>query len=164
MPNLIVTVLLIIGFIMLSKKTTGLLESSGLGNLSLPRGLRNNNPFNLIKTDIKWNGKLKNSSDSKFEQFENYFYGLRAGMIDLRTDIKKGKNTLFDLMHEFAPSSENDTTAYIKRLATATGLSPTDALTFDAIPVLSMRIIEVENGSCPFSLNDLIKVYKNLDS
>lgn len=32
-----------------------------------PRGIRNNNPANLIKTSIPWNGKLANNTDGRFE-------------------------------------------------------------------------------------------------
>lgn len=160
MPKILI--ILVIIFLMMRKKTSSILYTSGLGNSNLPRGLRNNNPFNLVKSSIKWDGKKSQSTDSSFEQFDNYFVGLRAGMLDLTNDINKGKNDLNSLMHEFAPKHGNDTTGYINTLAKSLGLSPAEKITTAIIPALSFKIISVENGYCPFTLEDLKFVYKNL--
>ena len=43
------------------------------------RGLRNNNPLNIIKSEnINWQGEVKPSTDRNFAQFETLEYGLRA--------------------------------------------------------------------------------------
>ena len=85
------------------------------GKTNLSRGIRNNNPGNLVKTSIQWKGKVK-GSDSRFETFANIYYGVRAAGLDLIADIKKGKNTIRKLITEYAPPNENDTTAYINKV------------------------------------------------
>ena len=34
------------------------------------RGMRNNNPLNIIKSEINWQGEVKPSTDKNFAQFE----------------------------------------------------------------------------------------------
>lgn len=110
------------------------------------RGIRNNNPFNLVKTNITWLGKLK-STDSRFEQFVNMKYGLRAGFKDVINDIKKGKNTLTLLLKEFAPSFENNTAAYIATVSKLTGLTMNQKLSTDKKHIIAVAkaIVYVEN-------------------
>ncbi len=98
---------------------------------TLPRGLRNNNPGNLVRTSIAWLGKVpfSASKDSHFEQFTTLIYGIRAQVLDLIHDINKGKNTVKSLISEYAPSSENDTNAYINSVCSSIGVTPTQKLT-----------------------------------
>lgn len=78
------------------------------------RGKRNNNPLNIIKSNNRWKGKILNGTDTKFEQFLDMRFGYRAGMIVLRTYITKYKLTsVSQIIERFAPSSENNTRAYI---------------------------------------------------
>jgi hypothetical protein len=82
----------------------------------LPRGIRNNNPGNLRDTTIAWQGEVAPNmkKDKDFEEFTEMKFGVRALLMDLRSDIQKGKNTLHSLLAEFAPGNENDTSAYIR--------------------------------------------------
>ncbi|MEG0849838.1 MAG: hypothetical protein RSF34_06345 [Flavobacterium sp.] len=107
------------------------MPKSFLNNSKVARGLRNNNPGNLIRTAIAWQGKIPHSknTDKNFEQFENVHFGLRAMLKDLINDINKGKNTVKLLITEYAPPSENDTNAYINSVAKTLGVSPTQRLT-----------------------------------
>lgn len=95
------------------------------------RGLRNNNPGNLIRTNIAWQGKIPHAQnpDTKFEQFINLTYGVRAMLKDLINDISKGKNTVRKLISEYAPPSENNTLAYVNSVAKTLGVSVDDKLT-----------------------------------
>ncbi len=95
------------------------------------RGLRNNNPGNLIRTNIAWQGKIPHAQnpDAKFEQFVNLTYGLRAMLKDLINDISKGKNTVRKLISEYAPPSENNTLAYVNSVAKTLGVSIDEKLT-----------------------------------
>lgn len=99
-----------------------MLNKSFLNNHKI-RGLRNNNPGNLVKTAIKWLGKIK-STDTRFEQFESLHYGILAQLKDLIHDIKKGKNTVTKLISEYAPSFENDTKAYVNSVCQTLGITP----------------------------------------
>lgn len=123
-------------------------DKSFLGT-SGARGIRNNNPGNLIKTSIKWAGKLPNSSDSRFEQFYSIALGARAMMKDIYSDItRKGQNTIYKLITAYAPPHENNTQAYITRVESITGIYKHKTLKGD-LPTLK-RLAEamslVENG------------------
>lgn len=102
---------------------------------NISRGLRNNNPFNLRLSANQWQGLCNNTlvfynatddmlgsvyevelnvEDSSFCQFQSLAFGLRAGMILLRTYIQNhGCNTVSKIINRFAPPSENNTQAYI---------------------------------------------------
>jgi hypothetical protein len=116
-----------------------------------PRGIRNNNPGNLIKTKIAWNGKVPNAknTDGKFEQFIAPEYGVRALIKDLLSDFKKGKNTVSQLIKEFAPIYENNTKAYIQSVSDFVGVNSGTRLkpSKNTIQRLVMAIDRVENGA-----------------
>lgn len=79
------------------------------------RGIRNKNPFNIKLSQNSWLGKVSNAknTDRVFEQFKEIDYGLRAGMQLLRGYIARGYDTPDKIIKRFAPSSENNTTAYL---------------------------------------------------
>lgn len=124
---------------------------SYLGRTDLPRGLRNNNPGNLVITPINWVGEVPSSqnTDGHFEQFKELRYGIRAKMRDIINDVNKGKNTVKLLIEEFAPSFENNTPAYINTVLKLTGLSLNSKiiLTKEGLISLCKAISFVENGS-----------------
>ncbi len=117
---------------------------------NLPRGIRNNNPGNLIYTNIKWNGKLpKNQNkDRRFEMFIAPEYGIRAMIKDLKNDIGKGKNTVPTLISEYAPRFENNTDAYIQTVCKDLKVSKTTKLlpSKNTLRLLVLSISKVENG------------------
>jgi hypothetical protein len=117
------------------------------------RGLRNNNPFNMVKTSIAWQGKVI-GNDPRFETFATVEHGIRAGIIDIVGDMaKKGQNTLTKLFEAFAPRFENDTTAYINYVSQVSGIAPNaPLLTNNQIDAGSLAkivqgIINKENGT-----------------
>ena len=94
---------------------------------NLPRGMRNNNPGNLRRTSINWQGKVPHSesTDSAFEQFYKFKWGIRAMLKDLQNDYRvDGKRTLTALINAYAPPIENDTFLYIQDVAAWTGINP----------------------------------------
>lgn len=122
-------------------------------------GLKNNNPGNLVRTNIAWQGKIdqKLNPDKRFEQFVDVYYGLRAMLKDLINDINKGKNTVKLLITEYAPPSENNTNAYINSVAKTLGVTPTQRLTkINSSFLLNLvrAIIKVELGSAHTELTD----------
>lgn len=124
---------------------------SFLGRNDLPRGLRNNNPGNLVLTSIPWQGKIPNAqnTDGHFEQFTELRYGIRAMMRDIISDINRGLNTLDALINEYAPPHENDTANYISYVSAFTGLLPNVKIELSK-PVLQAIVtakITLENGS-----------------
>jgi len=116
-----------------------------------PRGIRNNNPGNLIYTNIKWNGKLpkEQNKDRRFEMFISPVYGVRAMIKDLKNDMeKKGKVTIPALIEEYAPRFENNTEAYINTVCKDLKVSKTTKLlpTKNTLCLLVLSIARVENG------------------
>lgn len=120
---------------------------SYLGRTDLPKGLRNNNPGNLIKTNIHWNGEVLSNTDGHFEQFIELRYGIRALMRDLINDIRKGKTNVTALITEFAPAFENNTSSYINSVVNSIGTAIIGQLTQEVLISLCKAIIRVEIGS-----------------
>lgn len=124
---------------------------SYLGDQSLPRGMRNNNPGNLRISNNDWQGKISVSenTDGAFEQFNLYVYGVRA-MIRLVRDsyISAGNNTISKVINRYAPSSENNTTAYINTVSSSMGISPNQTLSTDynTMQALIQAMAKHENG------------------
>lgn len=121
-------------------------------NAHAVRGLRNNNVGNLVRTANKWQGKISfsQSKDSHFEQFTHLKYGIRAMLRDLVNDISKGKNTVSQLISEYAPAFENNTTAYINSVCKTLGIQPHTKITkinSDFLMILARAIMKVELGN-----------------
>lgn len=95
--------------------------------MSLPRGLRNNNPLNIEKTKGKnpWKGEIVPSTDSRFAQFTSIAYGYRAAFKLLNNYQRKyGLDTLRKLISRWAPSTENNTDKYVEFVAERSLVSP----------------------------------------
>jgi len=150
------------GKILIALGVAVLLAGVGTGGVVVyqrVRGLRNNNPGNLVITKIKWDGKVPNeqNTDGKFEQFYKPVMGIRAMIIDVRGDIEKdGLNTIAKLIREYAPENENNTAAYIASVSKQVGIDKDSMLRRDNYFALVKAIIKHENGINPYS-DDLIK-------
>jgi len=123
------------------------------GNIYLskaPRGIRNNNPGNLIYTNIKWKGKLlkHQNKDRRFEMFLAPVYGVRAMIKDLKHDIEKGKNTVPVLIEEYSPRFENNTDAYIKTVCSDLKVNQSTKLlpTKNTLRLLVLSMTKIENN------------------
>lgn len=133
--------------------------SSFLGRKDLTRGIRNNNPGNLIITSSSWIGKVpfSKNTDKHFEQFTEMKYGIRAMLIDLIGDIGKGKNTIRKLISEYAPPTENNTNNYVNVVSKAMGLNPDSVIKevdFTLMLQLAKAIIKHENGKDSENVKD----------
>lgn len=97
---------------------------------NLPRGIRNNNPLNIRIGNV-WLGEVREPTDHQFEQFISMEMGIRAGFVILRRYLNRyHRNTVSLIIKSWAPSSENNTSAYIKTVCSLTGLLPDAPLTF----------------------------------
>ena len=120
------------------------------GQTNLPRGVRNNNPGNLIITGIGWQGKVpvSQNTDGHFEQFYTIEDGIRAMAMDILPDVSHGYDTINKLITEYAPPSENDTASYIQQVSNAAGIAPDAPLAMNqpALAAIIAAQLHVENG------------------
>ena len=86
-------------------------------NRVIPRGIRNNNPLNIRVGNV-WLGEVQKPTDKSFEQFISMEYGLRAAFVILRRYIRRyHRDTIAEIIEAWAPSNENNTQAYIDKVA-----------------------------------------------
>lgn len=115
-----------------------------------PRGVRNNNPFNLELGTDKWQGLSDAQTDPRFCVFDNAVLGIRAGMRDLiAAQDKHDRRTVGDIITAFAPPIENNTATYILAVCDHMGVHYNDVLDMHAysdLRSMSEAIIERENG------------------
>ncbi|WP_323170110.1 structural protein [Pantoea agglomerans] len=126
------------------------------------RGIRNNNPGNIRWGD-EWKGLVPQPqrTDKSFCQFISPEYGIRAMIIILRNyQSKYGLKTIAGIVKRWAPPNENDTQAYIRSVAMATGTDadkPFDLTDSRKLFPLLQAIIKHENGSQPYGLDVFIR-------
>ncbi len=112
-----------------------------------PRGIRNNNPGNIRRTNTQWRGIREIQSDNAFVQFNSPEYGHRAMARVLRSYERRGLVTVRDIISTYAPATENKTEAYIDFVAKRLGVSPDAQLDLDVIMFDLIKAITVfENG------------------
>lgn len=89
--------------------------------MATPRGLRNNNPLNIRRSQSKWLGEvdsLGGKRDTAFCQFSSLVYGYRAaGKLLQNYQIKHKLYVLNQIIGRWAPPNENNTRAYADRVA-----------------------------------------------
>lgn len=92
------------------------------------RGIRNKNVGNIRLGD-KWQGMSEQQTDPDFVQFTDMVYGVRA-LIKLLMNYNKKYNldTVKDIITRWAPSNENNTTAYINAVAKELNVEPEEKL------------------------------------
>ena len=114
------------------------------------RGLRNNNPGNIRRSNERFVGEIRPSADPAFKQFRSMAYGYRALMRVLKTYYNKhGLHTIREMIDRWAPKSENPTGNYISAVVRDTGKGADEPLEWDkpTITAMAAAISNVENGS-----------------
>lgn len=115
----------------------------------IPRGIRNNNPLNIRIGNV-WLGEVRDPTDPDFEQFISMVYGVRAGFVLIRRYIRHyHRTTIPQVIAAWAPSSENNTTAYIDKVCKVSGIERDVQLKFedeDQMIALVDAMILVECG------------------
>jgi hypothetical protein len=115
----------------------------------MTRGYRNNNPGNIrLNPLIKWEGEIK-GTDTSFVTFKNMTYGIRALMKLLSNYKKRNYNTIELILNRYAPANENNTTGYIQKVSTYTGIPKNQNLVLDQMQMvkLARAIVKVEIGT-----------------
>ncbi|MDN3809631.1 hypothetical protein ACVZIW_06540 [Klebsiella aerogenes] len=130
----------------------------GESSVDGPRGVRNNNPGNLeASSSNPWVGQT--GSDGRFAKFETPEHGIRALGRNLLSYQRQGIDTVSDIINRWAPPTDNnDTAAYIKSVCAQLGVKadqPLDASNPDTLQALCAAIIKHENGSQPYSNEQL---------
>lgn len=118
------------------------------------RGIRNNNPGNLEYSKTNpWVGQT--GDDGRFAKFETPEHGIRALGRNLLSYQRQGIDTVSDIINRWAPPSDNNNTdAYIQAVCAQLGVTPDqplDASNPDTLKALCASIIQHENGSQPYS-------------
>jgi hypothetical protein len=98
--------------------------------MSLPRGIRNNNPLNIRRGKDQWKGLRAQQQDAQFCQFETLEYGWRAAFYLLtRTYYHQYRLwTIRQIVSRWAPPNENNTRAYIDNVCRLTGIGADEPL------------------------------------
>ena len=122
------------------------------------RGLRNNNPLNIRRSTDRWDGATTTQTDKDFVQFQSMAYGYRAAWRILNTYYKKLKErkkhfTVENIIHRWAPPTENDTKAYIRTVLSLTSiggkenlLPPSNPSGYGKLSKLMSAMTVMENG------------------
>lgn len=122
-----------------------------IGKVFGPRGIRNNNPGNIVRSGVAWVGMSPDqSSDSRFIVFTAPEYGIRAMARVLNNYIANGYDTVQEIINRWAPPIENDTGSYVRSVATKLGLDPLSPVNTSHVPALIEAIILHENGEQPY--------------
>ncbi|WP_316376609.1 hypothetical protein [Enterobacter hormaechei] len=122
------------------------------------RGIRNNNPGNLEYSKTNpWVGQT--GDDGRFAKFETPEHGIRALGRNLLSYQRQGIDTVSDIINRWAPPSDNNNTeAYIQAVCAQLGVTADqqlDASNPDTLKALCAAIIQHENGSQPYSEQQL---------
>lgn len=115
------------------------------------RGLRNNNPGNIrYNSANNWQGQT-GKDDKGFVIFDSAENGLRALARLLGNKVKTGRYSIASLIAQYAPSSENNTAAYVASVSQRLQLSANATLRSEHLPNLIDAVITHENGKNPYS-------------
>jgi len=126
--------------------------------MTLPRGIRNNNPGNIRRSDDAWKGLSAEQSDLEFFVFSEPRWGIRAAARVLQTYQEvHGLRALADIINRWAPPAENDTSSYITAVSIWSGIEPNEMINvtdYDTALRLLRAMVRMENGKPPEDRDD----------
>jgi hypothetical protein len=116
-----------------------------------PRNVRLNNPGNVDRTSIVWQGMSAIQQDPRFITFTAAQWGFRCMARILKGDYTEGCVTVHELINRWAPPVENDTSAYVTDVANrlSVGIDETLVLPDQLLPLL--KAIAIHEGGCPWA-------------
>ena len=123
--------------------------------MAIPRGIRNHNPLNIRRTGKdQWKGMVEAQTDRAFVQFKSLEYGWRAAFYLLtRTYYHKYRlYTIRGIVSRWAPSCENNTSAYVENVSRLTGIDPDEPIGIPSVQparwmMLGVAMAIQENGT-----------------
>ncbi|MGH8032512.1 MAG: structural protein P5 [Luteimonas sp.] len=122
--------------------------------MAAPRGVRNNNPGNIDRSGVAWQGEDRSAKarqqEARFCVFTSAEFGFRALAKVLQTyQSKHGLRTVKAIINRWAPPTENITSAYVREVAKALSVDPDsriDVTKFDTAFGIAKAISRHENG------------------
>jgi len=136
--------------------------------VTVPRGIANNNPFNIDFSDRNdWDGQIYGATmttERRFALFQTPAAGIRAGLLNFQSyQDRDGAKTWADLVRRHAPEVENNSTAYIAAMHEKTGFemdAPAATHDWAAMQKWGAAVIQVENGDYEYEPGvwDLVRV------
>jgi len=126
-----------------------------------PRGIRNNNPLNIRYSAANdWQGQT--GTDGEYAIFESAQYGIRAAAKLLNNYVTKyGLRSVSGIINRWAPTIENNTSAYIQAVANKLNVQADDVLLWPTqLKPLLEAMIHHENGVQPYSQATIINGIK----
>lgn len=122
----------------------------------LSLGYRLNNPFNIrYQPNNKWVGQAKPVQG--FCCFKSLFYGVRAFALLYRTYINKYRFTVQQFVYRYAPTSENNSQAYLRTVCRLSGFGPYHRLISADLVRFGSAVLQVEQGSVHIDILVLLK-------
>lgn len=119
-----------------------------------PRGIRNNNPGNILYSPANnWQGQT--GSDGSYAKFSSPVYGIRAEFILLKNyHANYGINTLSQIAARWAPAPMNVPANWAANVASYSGIAPGATVDFNngaVMIALAKGITVAENGAAYFN-------------
>lgn len=137
-------------------------RGSAVTDMTLPRGIRNNNPGNIRHGD-SWRGMADSQPDAAFVTFTDPKWGFRAMVRILKSYQRRGVRTLADIIGTWAPPIENNTAAYVASVAGRLGMNPGGVIDLsDEQQVIDLleAITLHENGVQPYTRDTIKRGYE----
>jgi hypothetical protein len=127
-----------------------------------PRGIRNNNPGNVVRSNIAWQGSIPADQvqavlgipyDPTFEQMRTPADGVRMIGHVLRAKQARGVVTVDQIIRDY---SKTDQDAYVAAVSAGLGVPGDQEIDVtDVLPAFATLIIQQENGEQPYELSDI---------
>jgi hypothetical protein len=125
----------------------------------LPRGIRNKNPGNIVKSSIEWFGEKTSLTEDRFETFGAHWQGLRALCACLLS--YQAKHACWTVDQIVRRWSTTDQAVYVSNVAEALGVKKDDNIILasrpDLLAKLCTTIVKQENGMQPYPVQMINK-------
>lgn len=116
--------------------------------------IKNNNPGNIrYYPEYQWLGQTGQDYRG-FSIFSAMVYGVRAMIKIIWNDVRAGRDTISQIIYEYAPPNENDTEKYIRDVTSWTGYNRNTRINindFNQVKNLVKAMIRKETGVRDFS-------------
>lgn len=109
-----------------------------------------NNPGNVDRTSIRWQGMSALQDDPRFIRFVAPQWGFRCMARIIKGDYREGCVTVHELIDRWAPPVENDTHFYVTDVAHRVGIGIDETLTLPGQLLPLLKAIAIHEGGCPW--------------